>query len=153
MTKPKTQAQPVTPSPEPVEPPAILESAVTRSGIRISIKATIPLMQYGNVVLEAAQEIDLAVNDETSRSVETIAGLNRLKEDMALVVLPLVEAEVNRARPALMVEQNPDAWMRRNCAVYQWLRIMQPDLYIEPMQQIMENEQRIALTNNKNSKK
>jgi hypothetical protein len=118
------------------EPSALTEIAV-------SVKVTIPLQQYGNIEMFVSQK--MVVSDTTeSRERATLEGLNRLKHHIAEIVLPLVEAEVERGRPALLKEANPDTWMQRNNSVYRWLRVAQPDMMIPAMEAIILDEHRIS---------
>lgn len=116
-----------------------------QSKITITVRATIPTQQYGNLTLEATQEIFLPENiNAHDRSTATITGLELLKSDLALVVLPLAEEEVNRCKSALVKDAHPDAWLQRNSPLYRWLRVSEPDLIIPAMQDIIGN-QNIAL--------
>jgi len=109
------------------------ETEPVRNPITITVRATVPLMEYGNISLEATQEIDLADGDAVDRSIETLEGLKRLKRDLALVILPMVEADIVRAAPYALKADDPDYHMRKNSPVYRWLRTAEPDLEIPGM--------------------
>lgn len=126
------------PDPEP-EPPALTE-------ITISVKATIPLQQYGNIEMFVSQKYTVQDTPET-RENATVNGLTDLKNYIALAVLPLVEAEVERGRPALLREASPDTWMQQKNSIYRWLRVAYPELVIPAMEAIVLDESRISLTN------
>ena len=116
-------------------------SITQQSKITITVRATIPTQQYGNLTLEATQEIFLPENvNAHDRSTATISGLELLKSDLALIILPLAEAEVERCKSALVKEAYPDAWMQRNSPPYRWLRVSEPDLEIPAMQVIIDNQ-------------
>lgn len=114
--------------------------------VTVSVKVTIPLQQYGNVEMFVSQKF--VVSDTlNARENATITGIEQLKYQLAQVVLPLAEAEVERGKPALMREANPDTWMQKNNSVYRWLRVAQPDMEIPAMMEIITDEDRIAATN------
>jgi len=111
----------------------------------VSVKATVPLLQYGNIEMFVSQEI----YTEASASQELRDGLIRtnlanLREHLALQILPLAETEVTRCISVLKKEAHPDAWMQRNSSTYRWLRVAAPDMTIQAMQEIIGN-QNIAL--------
>lgn len=110
------------------------------SPITITVRATIPTQQYGNLVLEATQVIDLGAGDALDRSMETTEGLRRLKRDLALVVMPLAEAEVDRCASVLLKDDHPDAWLQRNSALYRWLRVAEPDMKVPAMEAIIASK-------------
>lgn len=115
--------------------------APQQSKITITVRATVPTQQYGNLTIEATQEIFLPDNvNAHDRSTATISGLELLKGDLALVVLPLAEAEVARCSSVLLKEVYPDAWLQRNSSLYRWLRVSEPDLEIPAMQRIIDNQ-------------
>lgn len=112
-----------------------------QSKITITVRATIPTQQYGNLTLEATQEILLPENvNAVQRSTLTVSGLELLKRDLALVVLPLAEEEVMRCKSVLVKDDHPDAWLQRNSPLYRWLRVAEPDLPIPAMQEIIGNK-------------
>jgi hypothetical protein len=121
-----------------IETPALTE-------VTVSVKVTVPLQQYGNVEMFVSQKFVVADTQE-ARNAATIDGLNQLKGQIAQVVLPLAEAEVERGKPALLREANPDTWMQKNNSVYRWLRVAQPDMNIPAMEAILLDESRIANT-------
>ncbi len=129
----KTQAEPEF----DIDP---VKSASQRSNIIITFRATVPTQQYGNITLEATQTIDIADGDAIDRSIETIEGLQRLKRDIAMVILPLAEAEVDRCASVLVKEAYPDSWLQRNSSLYRWLRVSEPDLIIPAMQDILASK-------------
>lgn len=113
--------------------------------VTVSVKVTIPLQQYGNIEMFVSQKF--VVSDTlNARENATITGINQLKYQLAQIVLPLAEAEVERGKPALMREANPDTWMQKNNSVYRWLRVAQPDMEIPAMEAIIMDEDRIAAT-------
>lgn len=107
------------------------------SKIVVTVKALIPVIQYGNIALEATQEID---TEEEGNQMGVDDAINLLREQVALSVLPLVESEVERCASALLKEPNPDNWMRRNSTVYQWFRISNPDVEIPAMAAILASK-------------
>lgn len=113
--------------------------------ISLSVKVTIPLVQYGNIEMFVSQKA-VVVDTPENRATATLNGLNRLKLHIAEVVLPLVEADVERVRPVLLKEANPDVWMQKNNSTYRWLRVAQPDMMIAAMESIILDENRIANT-------
>jgi len=102
------------------------------------VKALVPVIAYGNIELQATQEIDLANGNALDRSVETIAGAQKLKNDLAQVILPMVEAEVRRYASILLKEENPTWWLSKNSTVYTWFRIAYPDIEVPAMQNILD---------------
>ncbi len=121
-----------------IEPPALTE-------VTVSVKVTVPLQPYGNVEMFVSQKFVVADTQE-ARNAATIDGLNQLKYQIAQVVLPLAEAEVERGKPKAIKEANPDTWMQLNNSVYRWLRVAQPDMNIPAMEKILLDESRIANT-------
>jgi hypothetical protein len=110
-----------------------------QSKITITVRATIPTQQYGNLTLEATQEIFLPEGaNAVQRSTFTVSGLELLKRDLALVVLPLAEEEVNRCKSVLIKDDHPDAWLQRNSPLYRWLRVTEPDLEIPAMIDVLK---------------
>lgn len=113
-----------------------------QSKITITVRATIPTQQYGNLTLEATQEIVLPENlNAHDRSTATVSGLELLKSDLALVVLPLAEAEVERCKSVLIADAHPDAWLQRNSPLYRWLRVTEPEMDIPAMHAIIASKQ------------
>lgn len=125
------------PDPEP-EPPALTE-------ISLSVKVTIPLVQYGNIEMFVSQKVTV-VDTEDNRHTATIDGLTRLKHHIAEVVLPLVDADVERVREVLLKERNPDVWMQKNNSTYRWLRVAQPDMMIPAMERILLGDDSEVIT-------
>jgi hypothetical protein len=124
--KPKTDlAQPIT------EPPALLKTVV-------SVKATIPTQPYGNIEVFVSQEMYMdASNSQDVRAGLIISEMESLKRNIAEMVLPLAEAEVERAQSALVKAPNPDVWMQQANPLYRWLRVAEPDLNIPAMDAIL----------------
>jgi len=117
------------------------ETEPVRNPITITVRATVPLMEYGNITLEATQDIIVPdTHSEAQRAAEIVEGLSRMKSDLALVILPMVEAEVTRLAPWLIKESDPDNSMRKNCSVYRWLRIAQPGQKIPAMDAILASK-------------
>jgi hypothetical protein len=114
---------------------------VQQSKITITVRATVPTQQFGNLTLEATQEISLPENvNAHDRSTATVTGLELLKSDLALVVLPLAEAEVARCKSALVTDDHPDSWLQRNSPLYRWLRVAEPELEIPAMREIINGK-------------
>lgn len=106
----------------------------------VSFKVTVPLIQYGNIEMFASQEFYTQADEpDLKRDVLRASLLEKLRLQMADQILPLAEAEVLRAKPALVKEQFKDAWMQRNNPTYRWLRVAAPDLTIQAMQDIIGN--------------
>lgn len=127
-----TQPQPAAAAPAPVvDAPPQVKTVV-------SFKATIPTQQYGNIELFVSQEIfndaDTSAELRHERLEDT---LDALKASVAEIVMPLACAEVERARPELVKQANPDVWMQLKNPLYRWLRVAQPDLLVPPMEAIM----------------
>lgn len=123
----------------------IASEPLSLTEVTVSVKCTIPLQQYGNIEMFVSQKF-IVSDTVNSREQVTVLGLNQLKYQIAQVVLPLAEAEVERGKPALMREANPDTWMQKNNSVYRWLRVAQPDMEIPAMEAIIMDEDRIAAT-------
>lgn len=104
--------------------------------VLISVKALIPVVEYGSLTVEASweSEVDEA---QVDRSAVVIEGVKRLQNDMAMALLPLVESEVERAASVLLKDHDPDAFMRRNCKIYNWFKIVNPDVIIPAMADLM----------------
>lgn len=110
----------------------------------VSVKVTVPLVQYGNIEMFVSQEIFTEVSDSQEYRDGLIrANLNRLQSHLVQQIVPMVEAEVPRAKlnPDFLKAQNPDAWMQRNNPAYRWLRVAAPDMKISAMETIMHGEQ------------
>jgi len=113
--------------------------------ITVSVKATVPLLQYGNIEMFVSQKF--TVHDTLdARENTTIMGLTQLKRHIAEIVLPLAEAEILSARHHLLKEAHPDVWMQQRNSVYRWLRVAQPDMTIPAMDAIIYDESRIQDT-------
>lgn len=129
-----------TAEPQPVDlpqaglSPVVVAPALTE--ITVSVKVTIPLLSYGNTEIFVSQKY-ITRDDYVSREQATIAGIDALKSAITQAVLPMVEAEVERARPALVVERSPDVWMQQKNSVYRWFRVFAPDAGIPAMEAII----------------
>lgn len=111
----------------------------------ITVKATIPTQEYGNIVLEVVQSITPADEQEHTKSGLIMDTIDNVLRNFALTVLPLAEAEVTKARPALLREAYPDSFLQRNSPLYRWLRVVQPGLNVPAMQDVISDESRKAL--------
>lgn len=129
---------------EPVLETLTMHEAPALTEISMSVKVTIPLLQYGNIEMFVSQKAVVHDTPE-ARETATLEGLNRLKRHVAEIVLPLVEAEVQRGLPELLKQSNPDTWMQIKNPTYRWLRVAQPDMTIPAMEAIIMDEERIAL--------
>lgn len=115
------------------------------SKIIVTVKALIPVIQYGNIQIEATEEIELDENNTTS--LMTDIAITDLRKSVADAILPLVESEVERCASVLLKEANPDSWMRRNSTVYQWFRISNPDVEIPAMTNIAKQKASLTTVN------
>jgi hypothetical protein len=107
--------------------------------VTVKVTALIPTGDYGNLGFELTQEIELPAEVPNEKIMP--GALTVLRLNLALSVLPLVEAEVVRASSVLMKDANPDAFMRRNCKVYNWFVISNPDVRIPAMERILEEKE------------
>lgn len=107
------------------------------SKIVVTVKALIPVIQYGNIAIEATQEIEVERDDLYH---ETLNSTKVLRLTLADSILPLVESEVERCASVLLKEANPDTWMRRNSTVYQWFKISNPDIPVPAMDKLMKGK-------------
>jgi hypothetical protein len=108
----------------------------------VSTKATIPLVQYGNLEMFISQEFYTEANAPDSVRSELIQStISRLKTHLAEQVAPMVEPDVIAAKTELAKQAFPDSWMQRNNAAYRWLRVCQPDMKIAAMQAILDSRQ------------
>lgn len=106
----------------------------------VSFKVTVPLVQYGNIEMFTSQEFYTQANEpDSKREILRASLLDTMRKQMTEQVLPLAEAEVLRAKSALVKEKYPDSWMQRNNPTYRWLRIAAPDLKILAMQDILDS--------------
>lgn len=136
-TKPETDAIPEPQAaPQPIDLPGSMVIVPAMTEITVSVKATIPLLSYGNTEIFVSQKY-ITRDDYVSREQATIAGIDALKSAITQAVLPMVEAEVERARPALVVERSPDVWMQQKNSVYRWFRVFAPDAGIPAMEAII----------------
>lgn len=120
-----------TEQPEPAPVPQLAKTVV-------SVKATIPMQQYGNIEIFVSNEIFIDAQEaETVRSATARAMMDNLRNDIAAMVLPLANEEVIRCKSVLVKEHHPDAWMQRNSPPYRWLRAAAPNLPIPEMQEIL----------------
>lgn len=108
----------------------------------VSVKVTVPLVQYGNIEMFVSQEFytDQDTPNETREGVIN-ATLKRLQFHLVQQIVPMAEADVLRCKSVLMKEDHPDAWMQRNSGMYRWLRVAAPDLKISAMEEILRSEQ------------
>jgi hypothetical protein len=115
---------------------------VTMPTVTVKVTALIPTVDYGNLGFELTQEVELPESGASANHAVLIQGAtNSLRLQLAMSVLPLVEAEVVRASSVLMKDATPDAFMRRNCKVYNWFVITNPDVRIPAMERILANRQ------------
>lgn len=105
--------------------------------ITVTFKTTVPTQQFGNLEFFVSQKV-MADNNVTARQTAITDTLNELKAAVVQVMLPLVEAEVERAKPALIKEANPDNWMQLKNPVYRWLRVASPYTPIEAMENLLQ---------------
>lgn len=118
--------------------PSMLEPLLVKSVV--SVKVTVPLLQYGNIEMFSSQEFYTRADEpDDKREILRASLLNVMREQMAEQILPLAEAEVVRAKSALVKEKFPDSWMQRNNPTYRWLRVAAPDMTIIAMQEIIGN--------------
>lgn len=104
----------------------------------VSVKATVPLLQYGNIEMFVSQEFYTPADEPDSlRDSLTDANLKRIQNHLVHQILPMVEADVMRCQSVLEKEKHPDAWMQRNNSAYRWLRFAAPDLKIDAMQTVL----------------
>lgn len=113
---------------------------VTPAKVLISVKALIPVVEYGSLTIEASWESEVD-ESQVDRSATVIEGIKRLQNDMAMALLPLVESEITRAASVLLKDHDPDAFMRRNCKLYNWFKIVNPDVIIPAMQAILASKE------------
>ena len=108
----------------------------------VSVKVTVPLVQYGNIEMFISQEIYVPL-DKPSEVTENLtnAWLERLQSHLVQQIVPMAEADVLRCKSVLEKEDHPDAWMQRNSGMYRWLRVAAPDLKISAMEEILRSEQ------------
>lgn len=119
------------PKPEMISEPLLVKSVV-------SFKVTVPLVQYGNIEMFSSQEFYTQADEpDSKREVLRATLLDTMRKQMAELVLPLMEEEVKRAKPALVKEAYPDAWMQRTIPAYRWLRVAAPELSVEAMDEIV----------------
>lgn len=123
------------PIPEIVNEPLLVKSVV-------SVKVTVPLVQYGNIEMFSSQEFYTQADEpDSKREILRATLLDTMRQQMAEQILPLAEAEVQRAKSALVKEKFPDSWMQRNNPTYRWLRVCHPDLKISAMEQIVNEKE------------
>lgn len=109
------------------------------SKIVVTVKALIPVIQYGNIAIEATMEIDpIDLDDENEGTIPE--HITHVRKELARSIIPLVEAEITRNAESLLNQPNPDNWMRRNSTVYQWFRISNPDVEIPAMAAILASK-------------
>ncbi len=124
---------------KPTDKPEIITAPLMVKSV-VSIKATVPLMPYGNIEMFSSQEFYTqsdqpdSVRDEIRANLLTSLRLQTVEQ-----VLPLAEAEVLRCKSALVKDRFPEAWMQRNSSAYRWLRVAAPDMAIQAMQDILGN--------------
>lgn len=132
----------------PVQTPARPPVDVTPLMVKtvVSVKATVPLVQYGNVEMFVSQEFFTpADTPQVVRDEMTHNNLTRLRELLVDQVEPMAEADILAAKPVLLKEVSPDAWMQRQNSVYRWLRVASPDRRLQAMEEIVHDESRLAL--------
>lgn len=115
----------------------------TTTEITVSVKATIPTLEYGNIEFFVSEKF-IVTDDHESREHGLVAGMQQCKAAIAKVVFPLAEAEVERAKSVLLSQRNPDNWMQLNNKTYRWLRVAEPDMVVPAMEAIINDEGRIA---------
>src|SRR5262245_57321562 len=107
----------------------------------VSFKATIPLQQYGNMEIFVSQEIFTDMSATTNERMERVEDtIDALKCSVATIIMPLACEEVERARPELVKQANPDVWMQLKNPVYRWLRVAQPDMRIPAMDALPQSQ-------------
>lgn len=108
----------------------------------VSVKITVPLVQYGNIEMFVSQEI---FSDEHTTNSQREGAINdmleRLQFQLVQQIVPMAEADVLRCKSVLEKEDHPDAWMQRNSGMYRWIRVAAPDLKISAMEAILRSEQ------------
>lgn len=128
------------------EPPPLVKTVV-------SVKATVPLVQYGNIEMFVSQEFYTSADTpQIIREEMTSNQLLRLRELLADQVEPTAEADVLASKSVLLLEQSPDAWMQRNNSIYRWLRTASPNRRLEAMESIIHDESRLALVDRSKAK-
>lgn len=136
VTLPPEQETIVIPEPAQVYDLPTPVQDVERTEITVTFKTTIPTQQYGNLEFFLSQKV-MARNTEESRLMAMVDAMNEMKYAVVQVVLPLVEAEVERAKPALLKEANPDNWMQLKNPAYRWLRVASPYTPIDAMENLL----------------
>jgi hypothetical protein len=117
---------------------------VTMPVLTIKFTALIPTVDYGNIGGEITQEIEVPADIGIDQSAFIANAYTSLRLSHAMSVLPLVEAEVTRLADHLMKlpkQDNPDYYMRKNCKVYNWFVISNPDVRIPAMERILEEKE------------
>lgn len=111
------------------------------SKIIVTVKHTIPLMDFGNIIYEVAQEIEMGEPSPQELGFATENALASLKTSLSETILPLVNSEVERCMSVLTQDSEPDKWMRKNSKVYQWFRLAYPDVDIPAMGKIEQEKE------------
>lgn len=143
----KTENEPAATTPD--APPADVTPLMVKTVV--IVKATVPLVQYGNLEMFVSQEIYTRADEADSMlTVLTTAMLTHLRELLADQVEPMAEADIVAARAVLLKEASPDTWMQRQNSVYRWLRVASPDRRLQAMEAIIHDEDRIAMLNHNN---
>lgn len=112
----------------------------------VSVKATVPLVQYGNLEMFVSTEIHTRADEPDSMRDSLIsATLIRLQGHLVDQIVPMAEAVVERDSELLLREANPDAKMQRDNPMYRWVRVAAPNRKLEAMEAIIHDESRLAL--------
>lgn len=141
MPKAKVESTPaqdtiVSPEPAQVYDLPVAGESDNRTEITVTFKTTIPTQQYGNLEFFLSQKVQ-AQNTLEGRQVAMVDAMNEMKAAVVQVVLPLVEVDTERAKPALVKQANPDNWMQLNNPAYRWLRFASPYTNIETMEALL----------------
>lgn len=119
---------------EPVMPtvaPPMLKTVV-------SVKATIPTMNYGNLEIFVSQDYFTDQGEpDAVRAMFVRSTMDTLRLSIADMIVPLADAEVERAMPALVKESHPDVWMQQKNPLYRWLRAAAPTVEIPAMKALL----------------
>lgn len=103
----------------------------------VTFEAAVPTQEFGNLKFFVSQKVAVA-NTPLARQTAIIDFGNEMKAAIVQIILPLAEAEVERAKPQLIKEANPDVWMQIKNPVYRWLRVASPYTPIETMENLLQ---------------
>lgn len=122
----------------PGEPVTTLVSAPPMLKTVVSVKATIPTMNYGNLEIFVSQDYFTDQGEpDAVRAMFVRSTMNTLRLSIADMIVPLADAEVERAMPALVKESRPDVWMQQKNPLYRWLRAAAPSVEIPAMKTLL----------------